>query len=62
MGWCGGMGSQRCCLICVQVCGYSVGKGPNTRHHGAVFIRCTVEMYNHVLSAWLWACQLRSEG
>lgn len=30
------------------------GGGPNTRHREAAFIRCTVKMYNHVLSAWLF--------
>lgn len=30
------------------------GGGPNTRHREAAFIRCTVKMYNHVFSAWLF--------
>lgn len=57
-----GGGAQRCCLICVQVYGYSVGREGPTRGITAPCLLDVLLRYNHVLSAWLWACHLRSEG
>lgn len=63
MGCVVGGGAQRCCLICVQVYGYSVGReGPTRGITAPCFIRCTVEIQPRLVSLALGLSALRPEG